>query len=531
MYQTQTGAVEPLADYRIDSNPMRYSQFVPRLYGLCLGLGMEQGRIMPSRAFCSDESQGYPVILLAKHFGAFPFNHGQVGGIVATDRHGPHAHHGQDLVILQASHVGYDADTGTFGVYRRLQSADHECTTSCGKICGVIDWHAGEYRFAQDHILVARGELGPVVIVDNLLVRQDREEGLMLHMPRLVRFDADALDASLPAFSPLPLLQSIHLSESGQTIALDVGPRYVGPPVEPGYDMYGCRYGDVDYGTGVYSEVVYHPLAQYTSVDEIADTYTWPTPDWFDYSGVKAAAVALLDEVAARAGVRPSLEMPRLYADVNVTGTVTLLEHSRAFKVPKFIFGSSSSIYGNSDTVPFSESAPSAEPVSPYAASKRAGELLAYAFHHLYGINVSCLRFFTVYGPRQRPEMAIHKFTRRIEQGEEVPIFGDGSSARDYTYVDDIVGGVVAAIDKAEGYQVFNLGRSEVVTLRDLVGHIEKALGKKARVAVREEQPGDVRQTCADVSRARRILGYEPRVGIQEGIRRFVDWYRAQPRP
>jgi hypothetical protein len=191
MYQTQTGAVEPLADYRIDPNPMRYSQFVPRLYGLCRELGMEQGRIMPSRAFCSDESQGYPVILLAKHFGAFPFNHGQVGGIVATDRHGPHAHHGQDLVILQASHVGYDADTGTFGVYRRLQSADHECTTSCGKICAVIDWHAGEYRFAQDHILIARGELGPVVIIDNLLVRQDRDEGLMLHMPRLVRFDAE----------------------------------------------------------------------------------------------------------------------------------------------------------------------------------------------------------------------------------------------------------------------------------------------------------------------------------------------------
>jgi|PlaIllAssembly_1097288.scaffolds.fasta_scaffold31090_2 hypothetical protein len=191
MYQTQTGAVEPLADYRIDPNPMRYSQFVPRLYGLCLALGMEQGRIMPSRAFCSDESQGYPVILLAKHFGAFPFNHGQVGGIVATDRHGPHAHHGQDLVIVQASHVGYDADTGTFGIYRRLQSATHECTTSCGKICGVLDWYAGEYRFAQDHILIAQGELGPVVIVDNLLVRQDRDEGLMLHMPRLVRFEAE----------------------------------------------------------------------------------------------------------------------------------------------------------------------------------------------------------------------------------------------------------------------------------------------------------------------------------------------------
>jgi len=234
--------------------------------------------------------------------------------------------------------------------------------------------------------------------------------------------------------------------------------------------------------------------------------------------------------LAARAGVRPSLEMPRLYADVNVTGTATLLEHCRAFKVRNFIFGSSSSVYGNSDAVPFSESAPAAEPVSPYAATKRAGELLAYTFHHLYGMDVSCLRFFTVYGPRQRPEMAIHKFTRLIDRGEEISIFGDGSSARDYTYVDDIVNGVVAAVGKAGGHQVFNLGRSEVVTLRDLVGHIEKALGKKARVAVGEEQPGDVRQTCADVSRARRILGYEPRTGIQEGIRRFVDWYRVQPR-
>ena len=191
MFEQPTGVVEPLADYRIDPAPMRYSQFVPRLYGLCLGLGMEQGRIMPSRAFCSDESQGYPVILLAKHFGAFPFDHGHVGGIVATDRHGPHAHHGQDLVIVQASHVGYDAQSGTFGVYRRLQSADDECTTSCGKICAVLDLYQMEYRFAQEHILIARGETGPVVIVDNLLVRQDRDEGLMLHLQRLVRCDVE----------------------------------------------------------------------------------------------------------------------------------------------------------------------------------------------------------------------------------------------------------------------------------------------------------------------------------------------------
>jgi UDP-glucuronate 4-epimerase len=234
--------------------------------------------------------------------------------------------------------------------------------------------------------------------------------------------------------------------------------------------------------------------------------------------------------LAARAGVRPSLEMPRLYADVNVTGTATLLEHCRSFDVRRFIFGSSSSVYGNSDAVPFQESGPAVEPVSPYAATKRAGELLGYTYHHLYGMDISCLRFFTVYGPRQRPEMAIHKFTRLIDQGQGVPIFGDGSSARDYTYVDDIVEGILASIERARGFQVFNLGRSEVVTLRDLIRHIEDALGKKARTSTQSEQPGDVRQTYADVSKAREFLEYRPRVGIQEGIARFVEWYRSQPR-
>lgn len=233
--------------------------------------------------------------------------------------------------------------------------------------------------------------------------------------------------------------------------------------------------------------------------------------------------------LAARAGVRPSLELPRLYADVNVTGTATLLEHCRAFKVRKFVFGSSSSVYGNSDAVPFGESTPAAEPVSPYAATKRAGELLCYTYHHLYGMDVSCLRFFTVYGPRQRPEMAIHKFTRLIDRGDSVPVFGDGSSARDYTYVDDIVEGLVAAVERTRGYQIVNLGRSEVVDLKTLVSLIEAALGKKALTVPEREQPGDVRQTCADISRAREILGYQPRVDIREGIGRFVKWFRVQP--
>lgn len=232
--------------------------------------------------------------------------------------------------------------------------------------------------------------------------------------------------------------------------------------------------------------------------------------------------------LAARAGVRPSLEMPRLYTDVNLTGTATLLEHARTFKVSRFVFGSSSSVYGNSTRIPLVESERADEPVSPYAATKRSGELLAYTYHHLYGMDVSCLRFFTVYGPRQRPEMAIHKFTRLIDQGEAVPLFGDGSSARDYTYVDDIVAGITSAVERTRGYQVFNLGRSEVVSLKELIAHIESALGKKANVVFQSEQPGDVRQTCADLTRARQDLGYEPKIGIQEGIERFVQWYRTQ---
>ena len=241
-------------------------------------------------------------------------------------------------------------------------------------------------------------------------------------------------------------------------------------------------------------------------------------------------AVEAVIHLAARAGVRPSLEMPRLYTDVNLTGTVTLLEHCRVYRVPRFVFGSSSSVYGNRDVVPFAEEAPADWPVSPYAATKRAGELLGYTYHHLYGMDVCCLRFFTVYGPRQRPEMAIHKFTRLIDQGDTVPLFGDGSSARDYTFVDDVVDGVIAAAERSRGFQILNLGRSEVTSLKRLVELIEQELGKKANVVYQAEQPGDVRQTCADVTRARQALGYEPKVGIEEGIRRFVQWYRAVAR-
>ncbi len=187
MYRPESPTPEPLADYRLADMAMRYSQFVPRLYNLCRSLGMETGKIMPSRAFCSDESQGYPVILIAKHFGTFPFNHGQVGGVVATDRHGPHAHHGEDLLLLQASHVGYDLETGSFGTYRRLQTRDQEISTSCGKICAVLDWYQQELAFAQEQVLIQRRDGQALITIDNQLLNQRREEGLFLRLPGLVQ--------------------------------------------------------------------------------------------------------------------------------------------------------------------------------------------------------------------------------------------------------------------------------------------------------------------------------------------------------
>ncbi len=191
MHSMQTNVAEVLSGFRIEGVAMRYSQFVPRLYNWCLSLGFEPGKIMPSRAFCSDESQGYPVILMAKHFGTFPFNHGMVGGIVATDRHGPHAHHGKDLVIIQASHVGYDPDTARFGDYRRIQTEGQDISTNCGKICGVLHWYQEEYRFAQQNIRLYREEGRHLLVVDNQLLRDDREEGLFLNRDRLFTGERD----------------------------------------------------------------------------------------------------------------------------------------------------------------------------------------------------------------------------------------------------------------------------------------------------------------------------------------------------
>ncbi|MDX1643055.1 MAG: GDP-mannose 4,6-dehydratase [Thermoanaerobaculia bacterium] len=232
--------------------------------------------------------------------------------------------------------------------------------------------------------------------------------------------------------------------------------------------------------------------------------------------------------LAARAGVRPSLEEPILYEDVNCIGTLRLLEAARRHGPRTFVFGSSSSVYGINRKVPFSEDDPVDQPISPYATTKRAGELLCFNYHHLYDLRISCLRFFTVYGPAQRPEMAIHKFTQLAARGEPIPLYGDGSSRRDYTYIDDIVDGVVAALDLAPDFEIINLGGAETTRLSDLVAWIAEELAVEPRIEYLADQPGDVPITYADVDKAGRLLGYSPKVSIREGLKRFVRWYRTE---
>jgi len=232
--------------------------------------------------------------------------------------------------------------------------------------------------------------------------------------------------------------------------------------------------------------------------------------------------------LAARAGVRPSLKEPILYEEVNCIGTLRLLEAARHHGPANFVFASSSSVYGINEKVPFAESDPVDLPISPYATTKRAGELLCFNYSHLYGLRTSCLRFFTVYGPSQRPEMAIAKFTDLIARGQAVPLYGTGQTRRDYTYIDDIVDGVVAALDLAPKFEIFNLGGSQTTALIDLVHWIAGELGVELKVEMLPEQPGDVPITFADVDKARGLLGYEPKVPIREGLRRYVAWYRER---
>jgi UDP-glucuronate 4-epimerase len=232
--------------------------------------------------------------------------------------------------------------------------------------------------------------------------------------------------------------------------------------------------------------------------------------------------------IAAMAGVRPSIERPSLYEEVNVKGTLNMLEAACRHRVINFLFASSSSVYGGQEKVPFSEGDPIAHPISPYAATKAAGELLCYTYHHLYGLNITCLRFFTVYGPKGRPDMAPYLFTKWAFEEAELKMFGDGTTSRDYTYIDDIISGVMAALDADLSYEIINLGNSQTVVLRDFIALIEKLVGKKANIVQLPMQPGDVPRTWADISKARRLLGYDPRTPFEEGMKHFVAWYRQE---
>jgi UDP-glucuronate 4-epimerase len=238
--------------------------------------------------------------------------------------------------------------------------------------------------------------------------------------------------------------------------------------------------------------------------------------------------------LAARAGVRPSLEDPAGYCETNLTGTANLLEAMRAAECRRLVFASSSSVYGNNRKVPFHEDDRVDFPISPYAATKKAGEELCHVYHAVHGFSILALRFFTAYGPRQRPEMAIHAFTRQLFAGDPIPVFGDGSMERDFTYVDDVVAGVVASVDHViaeKTFTILNLGESEPIRLGDLVTALEAATGRQARIDRRPVPPGDVERTFADVSRAREMLGYAPGVDLEEGLRRFVTWYREAMLP
>ncbi len=264
--------------------------------------------------------------------------------------------------------------------------------------------------------------------------------------------------------------------------------------------------------------------------------FTLVEGDIRDPEALKRAFATARPEVvvhlAALAGVRPSLMDATRYADVNVTGTQRIIDAVREHGARRLVFASSSSVYGLDSQPPFKESDPCLKPVSPYASTKRSGELLLFTAHHLYALDITCLRFFTVFGPRQRPDLAIHKFARRIAAGQPIELFGDGSTSRDYTFIDDIVDGVVASVDQAAsepGYRIYNLGGSRPVPLSKLVELLAAALGKQPLVTYGLEQPGDMKRTLADVTLSRQALGYAPKVSMEDGIARFVDWLRAQP--
>ncbi len=236
--------------------------------------------------------------------------------------------------------------------------------------------------------------------------------------------------------------------------------------------------------------------------------------------------IDIVIHLAAKAGVRPSIESTVEYYDVNINGTLNILEMMKKYNVKNLVFASSSSVYGNNKKIPFSESDVVDYPISPYAATKKSGELLCHTYHHLYDFKINCLRFFTVYGPRQRPDLAIHKFSKMILNDETIPMFGDGTTKRDYTYIDDIIQGIKQSINNLNGFEVFNLGESRTIMLKELIALIEKEIGKKADIKKLPLQPGDVEQTYADITKAKKMLGYNPQYQIEEGIKNFVEWLK-----
>jgi UDP-glucuronate 4-epimerase len=280
----------------------------------------------------------------------------------------------------------------------------------------------------------------------------------------------------------------------------------------------------------------YDPQIKHANIAGFAKDVTVCRVDLRESDSVRSVfrreKVDVIVHLAARAGVRPSIQHPQLYYDTNVIGTLHLLEEARLTGVERFIFASSSSVYGASKTVPFSEDQHLTQTLSPYAATKIGGEFLCSTYSHLFQMRVVALRFFTVYGPRQRPDLAIHQFTRRIYAGQPIDQFGDGSTRRDYTYIDDVIQGTMAALDYGGPlYDFFNLGESQTIQLRELISAIENAVGKKAKINKLPEQPGDMPLTYADISKARKLLGYNPTTKLSEGLPRFVDWFLQTQTP
>lgn len=283
-----------------------------------------------------------------------------------------------------------------------------------------------------------------------------------------------------------------------------------------------------------FHDLYYDPALKWRRIEPFRDD-----PAWTLYQGDIRDAELLeqifgkerfdkVIHIAALAGVRNSLRYPQLYEEVNVKGTLNVLEAARNHGIRNFVFASSSSVYGDRSQAPFREEEPADWPISPYAATKRADELLCYAYHHLYAIPTTCLRFFTVYGPWGRPDMALYLFTSAIFEDRELRMFGDGTSQRDYTFIGDTVAGVLAALDADLDFEIINLGNCRTVMLRDFIALIESACGRKARIEQISVQPGDVRLTCADITKAQQLLGYDPQTPIEEGVRIFVDWYRRE---